>query len=246
MYIMAMISRIAVLFAALFLFSTGAFAAFDNYKNRDSERFLKKSVKPFHADKDVLVVIMRERIPRGGGYTYQYPRENPEPFMTDKYAMEGDLSMEIELIASDYSGVAICIAGSKDLTPYLEEGVLEFWIKGDKGGEVAQYVLLDDGVKSDGESLQVKIGSKSFGDITTEWQKISIPLSLFGDKGVYWDSKNRKEVIMPFSWANLKGFRIEVRKDENQAFKVWIDDIVIKKVGEEYKGPEGYPFRNVL
>jgi len=246
MYIMTMISRIAVLFAALFLFSTGVFAAFDDYKNRDSERFLKKEVKPFHADQDVVVVIMRERIPRGGGYTYQYPRENPEPFMTDKYAMEGDLSMEIELIASDYSGVAICIAGSRDLTPYMEEGVLEFWIKGDKGGEVAQYVLLDDGVKSNGESLQVKIGSKSFGELTTEWQKVSIPLRLFGDMGVYWDSKNTREVFLPFSWQNLKGFRIEVRKDENQAFKVWIDDIVIKKVGEEYKGPEGYPFRNVL
>ena len=250
-YIMDMISKncklaYTVSLAVLFLFFNDAFAAFDTYRNRDSERFLKKEAKPFHADRDVVVVIMRESIPRGGGYTYQYPRENPEPRFTDKYAMEGDLSMEIELIASDYSGVAICIAGSKDVTPYLEEGVLEFWIKGAQGGEVAQYVLLDDGVKSNGESLQVKIGSKSFGDITTEWQKISIPLRLFGNMGVYWDSKNRREVFMPFSWANVKGFRIEVRKDENQAFKVWIDDIVIKKVGEEYKGPEGYPFRNIL
>jgi hypothetical protein len=154
--------------------------------------------------------------------------------------------MEIELVASDYSGVAICIAGSADVTPYMEEGVLEFWIRGAKGGEIAQYVLVDDGVKSSGESLQVKIGSKSFGDITTEWQRISIPLKLFGEMGVYWDSKNLREVFMPFSWNNVKGFRIEVRKDENQAFKVWIDDIIIKKVGEEYKGPDGYPFRNIL
>jgi len=232
--------------AVLFLFFTNASAAFDTYRNRDSERFLKKSVKPFHSDQDVVVVIMRESIPRGGGYTYQYPRENPEPKLTDKYAMEGDLSMEIELVASDYSGVAICIAGSADLTPYMEEGVLEFWIKSAKGGEVAQYVLVDDGVKSGGESLQVKIGSKSFGELTTDWQRISIPLKLFGTMGVYWDAKNRREVFMPFSWNNVKGFRIEVRKDENQYFKVWIDDIVIKKVGEEYNGPEGYPFRNIL
>jgi len=251
MYIMDMISkncRLAhlVSLAVLFLFFTNASAAFDTYRNRDSERFLKKNVKPFHTDQDVVVVIMRESIPRGGGYTYQYPRENPEPKLTDKYAMEGDLSMEIELVASDYSGVAICIAGSADLTPYMDEGVLEFWIKSAKGGEVAQYVLVDDGVKSGGESLQVKIGSKSFGDLTTEWQRISIPLKLFGNMGVYWDAKNRREVFLPFSWNNVKGFRIEVRKDENQFFKVWIDDIVIKKAGEEYKGPEGYPFRNIL
>ncbi|GBU26169.1 hypothetical protein R83H12_02863 [Fibrobacteria bacterium R8-3-H12] len=84
MYIINMISRSAVLFAVLFFFFVSAFAAFSDYKNRDSERFLKKSVKPFHADQDVVVVIMRESIRRGGGYTYQYQRENPEPKLTDK------------------------------------------------------------------------------------------------------------------------------------------------------------------
>ncbi len=246
MYIMLMYKTIPVFLTVLLLFFALSSAAFSDYRDRDSQRFLPKTIKPFHTDQDVVTVIMRESIPRGGGYTYQYPRENPEPKLTDKYAMEGDLSMEIELVASDYSGVAICIAGSADISPYLEEGVLQFWIKGNKGGEIAQYVLVDDGVKSGGESMQVKIGSKSFGEITTEWQKISIPLKLFGETGVYWDAKNLREVLLPFSWNNVKGFRIEVRKDENQAFKVWIDDIVIKKVGEEYQGPAGYPFRNVL
>ena len=125
-----------------------SFAGFSEYRDRDQSRFVMKQGKPFRPDKEVVTVVMREAIPRGGGYTYQYPRENPEPVLTDKYAMEGALSMEIELIASDYSGVAICIAGSVDLTPYLEEGVLEFWIKGDKGGENALFVLVDDGVKS--------------------------------------------------------------------------------------------------
>jgi len=189
---------------------------------------------------------MREGIPRGGGYTYQYPRENPEPFMTDKFSKEGALSMEIELIASDYSGVAICIAGSEDLTPYYEEGVLEFWIKGEKGGEKALFVLVDDGVKSNGESFQVKMRSTSLGEITTDWKRFSIPLKLYGTDGVYWDSKNQREVIGKFAWTNFKGFRVEVRKDENTSFKVWVDDVVIKKVGQEYQGPSGYPFRNEL
>jgi hypothetical protein len=252
MYIIVMffesftLHRVFAPLVAMFLLSISTFAAFEDYRSRGAERFVIPEKRPFKADKDVVVVVMREGIPRGGGYTYQYPRENPEPFMTDKYAMQGDLSMEIELVASDYSGVAICIAGSADLTPYMEEGVLQFWIKSDKGGEIAQYVLVDDGVKSNGESLQVKIGSKSFGELTTEWQRITIPLKLFGEMGVYWDSKNLREVFMPFAWANFKGFRIEVRKDDNQYFKVWLDDIIIKKVGEEYEGPAGYPFRNVL
>ncbi len=228
------------------LLASFSFASFSDYRDRDNSRFVTREAKPFRPDKDVVSVVMREAIPRGGGYTYQYPRENPEPVLTDKYAMEGALSMEIELIASDYSGVAICIAGSVDLTPYLEEGVLEFWIKGDKGGENALFVLVDDGVKSNGESLQVKLRSKSLGEITTEWKHFSIPLKLFGMTGVYWDAKNTREVMLPFSWANFKGFRLEVRKDENEAFKVWIDDIVIKKHGKPYEGPANYPFRNEI
>jgi len=219
---------------------------FDELRNRDASLFAAKPTKPFRADKDVISVVMREGIPRGGGYTYQYPRENPKPIMTDKWAMEGDLSMQIELIANDYSGVAICIAGSVDLAPYYDDGVLEFWLKGDQGGENALFVLVDDGVKSNGESMQVKLRSKSLGEITKDWKHFSIPLKLFGKTGVYWDTKNLREVILPFSWSNFKGFRLEVRKDENTAFKVWIDDIVIKKHGQEYQGPAGYPFRNEL
>ena len=228
------------------LLASFSFASFSDYRDRDNSRFVKREAKPFRPDKDVVSVVMREAIPRGGGYTYQYPRENPEPILTDKYAMEGALSMEIELIASDYSGVAICIAGSVDLTPYLEEGVLEFWIKGEKGGENALFVLVDDGVKSNGESLQVKLRSKSLGEITTEWKHFSIPLKLFGMTGVYWDAKNTREVMLPFAWENFKGFRLEVRKDENESFKVWIDDIVIKKHDKPYEGPANYPFRNAI
>lgn len=231
---------------AILLLVSISMASFGDYRDRDAHRFTPKTPKPFRPDKDIVTVVMRESIPRGGGYTYQYPRENPEPFMTDRHAIEGALSMEIELIADDYSGVAICIAGSVDLTPYMEEGVIEFWIKGNKGGENALFVLVDDGVKSSGESLQVKLRSKSFGEITTDWSHFSIPLRLFGETGVYWDEKNQREVLMPFGWANFKGFRLEVRKDENTEFKVWIDDIVIKKTGQPYQGPAGYPFRNEI
>lgn len=232
--------------AGLLLMASASMASFNDYRSRDAERFLPREAKPFKADKDVVTVVMREGIPRGGGYTYQYPRENPAPAMTDKFAKEGDLSMEVELIASDYSGVAICIAGSKDLSPFLGEGVLEFWLRGEQGGESALFVLVDDGVKSNGESLQVKLKSTGFGEITKEWKRFVIPLSLFGTTGVYWDAKNQKEVQMPFAWSNFKGFRLEVRKDENKAFKVWIDDIVIKKKGPDYQGPSGYPFRNKI
>ena len=88
--------------AALVLASSSfAGYGFSDYRDRDQSRFVMKPAKPFRPDKEVVTVVMREAIPRGGGYTYQYPRENPEPVLTDKYAMEGALSMEIELIASD-------------------------------------------------------------------------------------------------------------------------------------------------
>lgn len=232
--------------AAALALASFANAGFDALRSRDAERFAIRPAKEFKADRDLVVVVMREEIPRGGGYTYQYPRNNPAPVITDKDAKQGDLSMEIELIANDYSGVAICIAGSVDLEPYLEEGTLEFWIKGSTGDEVAQYVLLDDGVKSNGEAYQVKAQSKGVGGISKDWKHVSIPLKMYGRQGEYWDIKNQRSVNGPFAWTNFKGFRLEVRKDENKEFKVWIDDIVIKKVGQAYEGPSGYPFRNEL
>ncbi|MFA6341228.1 MAG: carbohydrate binding domain-containing protein [Fibrobacteraceae bacterium] len=236
---------IVVIVASVLVLALTASASFSDYRDRDTSRFVLKDVKAFRQNSDIASIVMREGIPRGGGYTYQYPRENPAPFMTDiAGAKQGDLAMQIELIASDYSGVAICIAGSVDLTPYYEDGVLDFWIKGNQGGENALFVLVDDGVKSNGESFQVKLRSKSFGEVTKDWKHFSIPLKSFGITGVYWDAKNTREVMGPFAWSNFKGFRLEVRKDENTAFKVWVDDVVIKKVGQEYQGPSGYPFRN--
>ena len=87
---------------AAMLLASSSFAGygFSDYRDRDQSHFVMKDPKPFRPDKEVVTVVMREAIPRGGGYTYQYPRENPEPVLTDKYAMEGALSMEIELIAT--------------------------------------------------------------------------------------------------------------------------------------------------
>jgi hypothetical protein len=56
---------------ALFV-ASASHASFDDYRNRDAERFAIKQSKPFKADKDVVSVVMREGVPRGGGYTYQY------------------------------------------------------------------------------------------------------------------------------------------------------------------------------
>ena len=75
--------------ALLLVSSSFAGYGFSDYRDRDQARFVTKEGKPFRPDKDVVSVVMREAIPRGGGYTYQYPRENPEPVLTDKYAMEG-------------------------------------------------------------------------------------------------------------------------------------------------------------
>jgi hypothetical protein len=239
-------NRILRVAALSVLTASSLFADFGWHRDNNAEKFAPLTPKPFNLDKDVAVVVMREGIPRGGGYTYQYPRENPEPFMTDVAAIQGDLSLQVDLIASDYSGAAVCIAGTVDLMPYLEEGVVDFWIKGDQGGEAAIIALLDDGVKSNGESLQVKVNLKSFGEITTDWKHYVIPLKVFGETGVYWDVKNQREVTMPFNWKAFKGWRIEIRKDENTAFRTWVDNIVIRKSGPAYEGPAGYPFRNTL
>ena len=80
-----------------FLLVSFSYGGFSDYRDRDQSRFILKDPKPFRPDKDVVSVVMREAIPRGGGYTYQYPRENPEPVMTDKYAKERRYCREIRM-----------------------------------------------------------------------------------------------------------------------------------------------------
>jgi hypothetical protein len=163
-----------------------------------------------------------------GGYPYNYP-EASKVFIPEQSGHESEVAVEFDLEPGEYSGGAVCLWNLLyDARPFLATGALEFWIKGSKGGEIAQVSLADD-EKSDGFKTVVRVPLNNYGGITNEWKHISIPLADFGKRGVYWDEKKRVEVPYKFDWDQLAEFRLECRKGDNTNFKVWVDDIFVCK-----------------
>ena len=162
-----------------------------------------------------------------GGYDYVYP-EQSKMDIPERSGKNGEVALYVDLVPNDYSGGAVCLYNMLyDLTSYLESGALQFWIKGANGGEIATAGLSDD-ENTDGKKTVVRLPINKYGGITTEWTQISIPLADFANtRGVFWDAKKRVEVPEAFQWDKVAEFRIEIKKNENKEFKVWVDDIFI-------------------
>jgi hypothetical protein len=161
-----------------------------------------------------------------GGYQYTYP-DAAKVFIPEESGHDSEVSLQFDLVADDYSGGSVCLYNLLyDLTPYYSKGALQFWIKGAKGGENAWVALVDDETR-DGMKTVVRLPLNDFGGISGEWRLASIPLARFGRKGVYWDPKKRIEVPHAFDWNAVAEFRIEIKKGDNPAFRVWADDIAV-------------------
>lgn len=163
-----------------------------------------------------------------GGYAYIYP-EASRVFIPEESGHESEVSLQFDLEPGDYSGGAVCLYNLLyDMTPYYATGALQFWIKGNEGGEIAWIALVDD-EKSDGKKTVVRVPCSNYGGISKEWKQISIPLADFGKRGVYWDEKKRVEIPYKFDWDQVAEFRMEIKKGDNKKFRAWVDDIFICK-----------------
>ncbi len=161
-----------------------------------------------------------------GGYSYIYPDES-KVFIPEESGHESEVSLQFDLKADDYSGGSVCLYNLLyDVRAYLSKGALQFWVKGNQGGEKAWIALVDD-ENRDGIKTVVRLPLSQYTKITTEWQLVSIPLVDFGNRGVYWDPKKRVEVPYKFDWDAVAEFRMEIKKGDNDKFRVWADDIFI-------------------
>lgn len=173
-----------------------------------------------------------------GGYGYWYPDES-KVFIPEESGKNGEVALRFDLVADDYSGGSVCLYNLLyDLSPYLKTGALTFWIKGARGGEIAQVTLVDD-ENTDGKKTVVRLPINDYGGIAKEWAHITVPLAHFGKRGVYWDEKKGVEIPETFDWDKVSEFRIEVRKGENESFRVWVDDIfMLRDVVDPSEAPE--------
>ncbi|MFP4164134.1 MAG: carbohydrate binding domain-containing protein [Chitinispirillaceae bacterium] len=170
-----------------------------------------------------------------GGYDYVYPDES-KVFIPEESGKNGEVALQFDLIADDFSGGSVCLWNLLyDMTPYYAAGALEFWIKGKNGGEIAWAALVDD-ENTDGKKTVVRLPINDYGGIKDEWTKISIPLADFGQRGVFWDPKKKVEEPERFQWDKVAEFRLEIKKNDNEEFTAWVDDIFI--VANKYEPRE--------
>lgn len=177
-----------------------------------------------------------------GGYAYWYP-DNSNVFIPEESGKNGEVAIQFDLVANDYSGGSVCLYNLLyDMRDYYAKGAMQFWIKGKEGGEIAWIALVDD-ENSDGKKTVVRLPLQQYGGISNEWKLISIPLSDFGQRGVFWDAKKRVEVPQKFNWATVCEFRVEIKKNDNAKFTVWVDDaFILKDVYEEKEESNEIPW----
>lgn len=162
------------------------------------------------------------------GFNYTYPPGSTISISRD-VVKQGKVALKFDLVPTAFSGGSICLQDKTlNLQPFINKGALQFWIKGAVGDEKAWVALVDEDT-TDKHKTVVRVDISWFGKISTDWSFISIPLKHFGDRGVYWDETEQREIDNDFDWDKVAEFRIEVRKDENKSFTVWVDDIVVTK-----------------
>ncbi|MDD5423851.1 MAG: glucoamylase family protein [Candidatus Omnitrophica bacterium] len=121
--------------------------------------------------------------------------------------LEGSQSVQVKYNVSgnkQESGFWFGLIG-RDLSKYAE---VSFWVKGEKGGEEFKVGIKDSSYFED----KMDIKDLLPGGVTTQWQKVSIPLA---------DFKSIK------NWFNMDNFSITFRNDYGQPFTgtIYVDGL---------------------
>lgn len=169
--------------------------------------------------------VYDDNIGKDGRYVYAYPENSSSIREVTDERYSGKGALKIVLDTKVYSGAAIGNYPPAELKAFKETGRLEFWVKGAKGGELFQIILVDSG-DADGTKAEVRVPVAKFAKITTNWQKVSIPLSSFGDEGVWWDGS--KEQKTPFVWNDVVEVKFAILPLPGEKnFTIYVDGIQI-------------------
>lgn len=172
---------------------------------------------------------------RQGGFDYAYGGKSKGVTITKEGGYKSKAAVQINLDPKDYSGASICLYNEVfDLSKYMLDSKLEFYIKGKNGGEQLLIGLLDEEV-SDGKKTQVKMSLNKYVQITKDWQKVSIPLVDFPDRGLYWDQTKKTELPARIDWNKIAEIRFSIDKGTNPSFDIFVDNIEIVKGNKKAK-----------
>ncbi|HMB00702.1 MAG TPA: hypothetical protein VKS21_06915, partial [Spirochaetota bacterium] len=145
-----------------------------------SPRYLiskKEANDPFYGVKlkTEPMIIFNERF-AAGGYTYTYPDTSADSYLSPhtQNAYKGEFSLKIGFDKTAHSGIGI-VFSPVDVAAAKKNMTLEFWVKGVRNNVTFAVELIDS--ESDGKKTGATVPVSAFCRITTNWQKVSIPLN---------------------------------------------------------------------
>lgn len=154
-------------------------------------------------------------------YTYQSP-DLFEVDAKDKKSGKASLKLGWDSPAGYWPGAGVGLETTTDLTKYRENGVLNLWIKSKLGGEKIEIGFIDkDGFLSR-RPLYPYLSS-----LTTEWQKVEIPLKDFPNKATHWDEALGKQVPGSIKWDAIIEFTLLFGKADGNEHWISVDDVRI-------------------
>jgi len=157
-------------------------------------------------------------------YAYTYPDEGLYSEDTDE-KKSGLASAKFQWRAGKgkWCGAGIGLLRPVDLTPYRQNGKLEFWIKGEKGYERVDKIGLQDS-KGYYSMRPLRLYLK---EITPDWQKVSIPLSHFSDDAAMWDSVAEQEIPGTIDWSSIVQVNFDFGEGTGTTNTIYVDEIKV-------------------
>ena len=168
------------------------------------------------------VYFYAEEFAADGGGAYAYPDAAKILEVGGGHASKK--ALKVNMVTSAWSGGGIYRA-PLDLHTYVDKGVLEVWAKGVKGGEEVYLGLVD---KAHGASLRLSSNTYLPGGLTTDWQRVQIPLKDFPKQGSKWDEKTQQNQSFDFDWTQVSEVLIDNNGPDHNNGTVFLDDVVVK------------------
>ncbi len=184
---------------------------------------LSVSAKPANvASPQILANLYSEA---GGMYTYAYPGSSKISFSKlEKHS--GNLSLKLTADPAAYSGGAF-VFSPVDISSVRSNGGIEFWVKGEDGGESFEISLVNS--EKDKIKVELPVSVSRFANVTKEWSKVTIPFSLLSDMGSAWNGK--EEAPYKFNWSDIAELKIRTSPTKNPRTIIYIDDVNVVKLG---------------
>ena len=137
-------------------------------------------------------------------YVYAYPENISKINVVQR---QGKRWIEVGLKGNTWSGFGVGL-NRTNLIPLRQNGALQFYVRGSKGGETTTVCfIMDKGMKEDEKYyLVTEVPLTNYAKVTIQWQLVTIPLSDFPENGYHHDDATDSKITGVFKWDRVLEF----------------------------------------